>query len=128
MRKKRRETPPATAAIPPAQQWANEQNAHWTPPPPPPADPEPPGRADSADDSRDLRDGVRCVYSGGLFDGRATSADPDLVGWCEERGYAPRLLNGWTQGDGTAVYIWERRRPDGVHVYQFGCMEWESNT
>jgi hypothetical protein len=134
MRKKRRGTPPATETIPLAQQWANEQNAHWTPPPSPAA-PEPPARIDSEEDRRDLRDEVRCMLSGGPFDGRATSSRP--TDWSQERGYASRLLYldgiGLARREGDSiinssdVYIWTHRRPDGVHVYEFGCREWKSD-
>jgi hypothetical protein len=129
MRKKRRGTPPAPPALSPAQQWAAEHNASL---PRTPAAPEPPARVDSAEDARDLRDGIRCVISGGHFDGQARALSP--VDWGQERGYAPmdfRLSHRDPRSSGDeyfAYHSWSHRRSDGIHVYRCYADYRESNT
>jgi hypothetical protein len=107
-----------------SEQWANEQNAQR--PPKPPAPVQPPKPVGTEQDQRDLRDGARCLLSDGPFDGMAISSRSGDF-YVEERGYAPWELEQFLSGDMFAVYRWDHRRPDGVHVYVFSRKRRESN-
>lgn len=100
----------------PAQRWMREQNSRWAPP----SAPEPPAAIESAQDRQDRQDGIRARLVGGPCNGKAV-APPVQRKLAPDRGYAPnQILEGEGLGPySEAIYIWDSRQPDGVHVYTY---------